>query len=291
MTWDDNVFRFPQQDTEGITLEQARSILLMSRVSTERLLGVYGQAGELQAWAESRGFSVIEHVMEICSGRLPIEERPGMAAALERVRRRDTEMLAWTTFARLARSVEQTRRIFHTCWDADVRTYILSDDGQPFGEVCPTHPEDFWVPAALRAEDEGKLIQDRMTAGKRRKAARGQWPLAGCAPPPFEMDRIQIRDQFTGELRTVHRPNRERWVLKEQMVAMHDAGMGYKRIARALNEQGIRHRHGVEWTRDSVRAVIRKPFPLRHDVVRGDLYERPGTPLRHAQQSREQRTA
>lgn len=262
------VIEFPQQNTGGISVHQIRGILLMSRDSMERQLGAFGQEDELRVWAESQGYPVVAMIHETKSGRLPLEQRFDMLTALDMLKNDEIDAIAWTTFCRMARSVKQTRRILHACWDANVRTFVLNgEDNQPYGEVCRKHPERFWLPLAERAEDEGRLIQERMTVGKRRKVLRGAYPLSGCAPPPFEMDRVERKDPYSGEMRKVQIPNRERWELKERMIVMYDSGMTFKGVAEALNAAGIRQRHGVLWTWEAVRSVVRKPFPILHDIV------------------------
>lgn len=270
MNWDDNnVYQFPEQEMGGFSEHRIRSILLMSRDSVERQLGAFGQDDELQVWAESQGYPVAAAIHETQSGRLPIERRPTMLAVLDMLKRGEADAIAWTTFCRIARSVEQTRRILYACWDADARVFVLHrEDNQPYGEVREEHPERFWLRLALRAEHEGLIIQERMTAGKRRGVLRGAYPISGCAPPPFEMDRIERKDPFTGEMRLIQTPNHERWMLKERMISMRRSGMTFQAIADQLNAEKIYQRHGARWTWEATRSVIRKPFPILHDLVR-----------------------
>lgn len=264
---------------EAITDRECRKILVASRESQERLLGSFGQEQEVAWWAEDNGFQVVGRLREPDeAGDLPVEKRPELARGIVAIENGWADAVCWTEIDRLARDWAIQEQILAEYWSAGARVFLVHG-----GELLPDAPGDtarleYRKTLAEHAERELRRIRQRRKMGRAKKLARGGYG-GGSFGPPYEMDRVVVQG------RVEHRVNRERWAIKERMVAMYEASGNFAHVARQLNADGLRMRDGQLWTRKSVRHTVLKPFPVLLQGV-PELQAVPHAALRMGQRQR-----
>jgi len=85
-----------------------RSAVMYRRVSTSEQgksgLGLEGQAEAIARFCEAEGFELVSEFQDVASGKLPVEARPGLAAALDKARKLRSPIIV-SKLDRLSRDV------------------------------------------------------------------------------------------------------------------------------------------------------------------------------------------
>lgn len=142
------------------------------RVSTDRQeLGPEAQRAQIESWAQREGITVIAwHVDAGVSGASPIEDRPGLCAALADLRSQGAGVLAVAKRDRVARDVVIAATIERAAVLAGAR--LVSADGTGNGDS----PADAFMRTVIdgAAAYERGLIRARTKAALAAKAAKGE---------------------------------------------------------------------------------------------------------------------
>jgi DNA invertase Pin-like site-specific DNA recombinase len=188
------------------------------------------QALALEAFCARRRWRVAAMVHDIESPSRRYRSRPGLAYALDRVRRGDASCLVVTELGRLCRSVAELRRILEAVERAGARLVVLEpplDTGTPEGRA---------VVLALSAVSEWERRRAADRSSNALAAARASGATPAGIPP----------------------------ALKRRIRRMRSAGLTLQAIADELNEGGVPTvRGGLKWRPSSVQAAIGYRRPTR----------------------------
>jgi len=141
-----------------------RSAVMYRRVSTSEQgksgLGLEGQAEAIARFCEAEGFELVSEFQDVASGKLPVEARPGLAAALDKARKLRSPIIV-SKLDRLSRDVA-----FISGLMARNVPFIVAELGKD------ADPFMLHLYAAL-SEKERRLIGERTKAALQAKKASG----------------------------------------------------------------------------------------------------------------------
>lgn len=227
------------------------SVALYTRVSTDTQVrgeSLADQEHDGRAWAESHGHHVAAVFSDPgLSGKLPADERPGLAAALEALEVGAVDVLVIRDLDRLARELTVQEAVLAQVWcrpDTVVVEYgrdaaVLRDDPED-----PMRTTIRQVMGAFKELDR-KLVAKRLRDGRKSKARRGQH-ANGPAPYGWRTE--------AGELV----PLAAEQVVLALIRDLRADGLRQADIAAALNAEGHRTREGAPWSQPVVSRVLRR---------------------------------
>ncbi|MEU6391270.1 recombinase family protein [Streptomyces sp. NPDC046939] len=234
---------------------------LMVRVSTRKQVtgfGLQAQEAAGRAYVESRpGWVLVPDPVfrdEGVSGALI--ERPGMLRLEQEARHGRVDVIVVHSFDRIGR----TSAAF---W---ARVWAMEDLGVTFVSVTQSvdNATDFGREQlhfhAVRAEDERRLICERMQGGRQRKALDGGW-VGGPAPWGYVID---------GQARRGSRLTVDAKEARVARTAVHfivDRGMNTAQAARELNAEGLFPRSGRPWSASNLHRRLTSSSLLKGEVV------------------------
>jgi len=99
------------------------------------------------------------------------------------------------------------------------------------------------------AQYESQMIRARLMAGKRIKRQHGGY-IGGT--PPFGTMSIG-----NGDLEI----NEDEMIVLNRMIALRETGLGYRRVAEALNAEGYTTRMGCAWSAPRVQQILARTVP------------------------------
>ena len=218
---------------------------LYTRVSTDvqvRGESLADQEHDGREWAARHGHTVAAVYEDPgLSGKLPADERPGLADALDALESGAIDGLVVRDLDRLARELTVQEAVLAQVWsrpDTSVWEYARS------AEVLRDDPDDPMrttirqVMGAFKELDR-KMVAKRLRDGRKSKARRGGH---ANGPAPFGWETVDGElHPVPGEqdtLATIRRLVRLEW--------------SQTRIAEVLNEDGHATRHGGPWTQPVV---------------------------------------
>ncbi|KAI3592297.1 Resolvase, N-terminal [Cupriavidus sp. U2] len=215
-----------------------RQAVIYRRVSTSEQgksgLGLEGQAKAIGRFCEAEGFDVVDGFQDVASGKLPIEARPGLAAALDKARKLRCPIIV-SKLDRLSRDVA-----FISGLMARNVPFIVAELG------VDTDPFVLHLYAAL-SEKERRMIGDRTKAALAAKKAAGallgnRTNLAEARAKASEAKKAAAA-AFAGRVRP-------------EIDNMLASGATLSRIAERLNAMQVPTSRGGIWTATTVRRVI-----------------------------------
>ncbi|MGT2505931.1 recombinase family protein [Cupriavidus basilensis] len=215
-----------------------RQAVIYRRVSTGEQgksgLGLAGQADAIARFCEAEGFEAVEGFQDVASGKLPIDARPGLAAALDKARKLRCPIIV-SKLDRLSRDVA-----FISGLMARNVPFIVAELG------ADTDPFVLHLYAAL-SEKERRMIGDRTKAALAAKKAAGavlgnRSNLAEARAKASEAKKAAAA-AFAARVR----PEIER---------MREAGLALSRIAERLSALQVPTSRGGEWTATAVKRVL-----------------------------------
>jgi DNA invertase Pin-like site-specific DNA recombinase len=215
------------------------------RVSTDQQresgLGLDAQRAAIEQSARRLGLQVVDvHTDAGLSGSLSIDDRPGLADALNALRRGDTLIVAKRD--RLARDAFVSVLIEREAGKKGAR--IVSAAGEGTETDDPTAQFTRRILDAV-AELERALTAARTRAALRAKRARGE--RAGTEPYGYRVN---------GDGRTLHAHEPEQAILAV-MQDCRASGYSLRETAAELNRLGHRTRAGSPWRFEYVRSALR----------------------------------
>ena len=212
------------------------------RVSTEdQALGPEAQRAAIEGWAERQGVQVLSwHLDQGVGGATPIEDRPGLLAALQDLEDLEAGLVVVAKWDRLARDVMIAAMVERMVERVGAR--IVSADGVGVGDG----PEAALMRAMVQAFSayERALIRSRTSSALRALRAKGQ--RAGEVPLGYRLaeDGKGLLED-TVEMEAIC-----------QVRQLRAEGWSYRKIAAELNRRGVRPR-GQAWHAMTVSRMAR----------------------------------
>jgi len=251
-------------------MDGARKVAGYVRVSQERAAkngyGLGAQEQEVRRFVEYKGWTLIDlYREEGVSGYR--KERPAMDRLLADAKAGRFEVAVFPSIDRAGRSVRDVIEIDRALRAAGVDTVFLRegvDTSTPTGELFRN------IMASL-AEFEGRVIYERLSKGKRRKAAEGGY-TGGWVPYGY-------RRTDDGTIAVVP----EEASIVERIFRWAAEGRSLPAIAKALREEKAPTRNGGAWRPSTIRGMLRNRFytgrvehdgaviRARHDAIVSDV--------------------
>jgi DNA invertase Pin-like site-specific DNA recombinase len=211
--------------------DQARAVAYL-RVSTEdQALGPEAQRAAIENWAARQGVQVLSwHIDQGVGGATPIEDRPGLLAALRDLEDLECGLVVVAKWDRLARDIMVAAMVERMVERVGAR--IVSADGVGVGDG----PEAALMRAMVQAfaAYERALIRARTSAALRALRAKGQ--RAGEVPLGYRLaeDGKGLLED-AGEAEAIDQARR-----------LRADGWSYRRIASEMERRGLQPR-GAKW--------------------------------------------
>ena len=215
-------------------------VVALLRVSTEdQTNGLDVQRADISAWAEKRGAVVVAwHEERGVSGKLPIDKRTGLLAAINDVETLGAKALVAQKRDRISRDTLVSllaERELSRC-GASIATVV--------GDVEGTGPEAVFMRRILDAvaELERAMIAARTRAALAAKKSRGE--QVGSVPLG--------KRESNGTL--VDDPHEQACIAVAKSAA--SSGAGLREICRRLDEAGMRPRSGGKWHPNQIKRML-----------------------------------
>ena len=220
------------------------------RVSTEEQaregVSLDAQEARIRAYCASAGLALTEIIRdEGVSASKPLSSRPGGAALLRVVARRQVRHVVVVTLDRAFRNTIDCLTTVHAWDQANVALHLVDHGGQSINTKTAVG-RMFLTMLAGFAEMERRLTAERITAALRHK--RGQRKAYG--PTPYGFDR-------NGD-RLIPNPAEQKVI--RQMRRWRQAGRSLAWSADTLTRRGIAAKRHGRWNPYGVRYILRNPL-------------------------------
>jgi DNA invertase Pin-like site-specific DNA recombinase len=213
-----------------------KKAIIYRRVSTSEQgksgLGLDGQLATLERFCAAEGFEIVDGFVDVASGKLAVEERLGLAGALDTARRLGCPVIV-AKLDRLSRDVAfisglMARRV----------SFIVAELG------ADVDPFVLHLYASL-AEKERRLISERTKAALAVKKASG-----AVLGNRTNLSDAQVKGREARELASVE-------FSKKMMSHLGNLreGMSLNAIAAHLNQMGVPTIRGGKWTAKAVSRI------------------------------------
>ena len=217
-----------------------RQAVIYRRVSTSEQgksgLGLEAQAEMVKRFCESEGFEMVAEYQDIASGKLPLEARPGLAAALEKARKLRCPVIV-SKLDRLSRDVA-----FISGLMSRGVPFIVAELG------ADTDPFILHLFAAL-SEKERRMIGERTKAGlAAKKAKEPEWL------PGNRTNLEEARRKASEAKKATARAFSNR--MRPEIERMQASGASMNGIAARMNSMGVPSSRGGSWTAKAVSRVL-----------------------------------
>ncbi len=178
------------------------------------------------------------------SGGLPLFSRPDGKELLNKLKPGDHFIIA--KLDRAWRSLSDGATMLHWMIEQGIHLHALDidvDSSTPAGRMC------LHVMMAL-AQMERERIGERRRDSNTERRSRGL-PWFVCPYPPLGW--LIIRDKYG---QRVFFPNHKERKQLRRLLAMHERGLGYRRLEQRLHQLGWTNRQGNPWTRSGIRRAL-----------------------------------
>ena len=212
----------------------------LSRANDREQESHQGQAERIHTWAEKHGHTVVAHWRDTTSGENGLEEREGLAAALDALRDGDADGLVFAQLDRLSRDLVVQESVLREVWRDGFEAFSAAE-GEANLRDDPEDPSRRLIRVVLGAvmEYERAMTALRMARGRRRAIKRGR--LIGPAPT-FGW----VRDE---DDRGKPMPDPETFPIVEEAVRRKHSGESLRKIATWLEEATGRRWHAAQVAR------------------------------------------
>jgi site-specific DNA recombinase len=224
-----------------------RKIVAYARVSTEEQamhgVSLEAQQARMQALAVAGAFQIDEMIVDAAQSAKTLK-RPGMARILDGIRAGEIGTLMVLKLDRLTRSVRDLYELLALLEKYDVKLTSISemiDTSSAAGRMFLTMLSAF-------SQWERETIGERTAVALTHKRSTGK----AYARAVFGYRRVGERLEAVPEQQAILSEIRQ---LEQDDVA-------YNKIARMLNERGIKAPRGKQWYDSSVRAVLRSRMAM-----------------------------
>jgi DNA invertase Pin-like site-specific DNA recombinase len=212
--------------------------------------GLDVQEEQCRAWAKTHKHRISLVCTDMCSGKIPAGERPGLTSALEALRPPPQATgLIVARLDRLARVLHIQETALIAAWQAGGTVFSVDQ-----GEVLEDDPDDpmrTFVRQVMGgvAQLDRAMVVKRMKDGKRAKAASGRHAEGEY---PFG-----YRGEGSGKTRDKV-PDEDEQKAVRRIVELRQAGGSYRAIAATLDAEGFKPRRAPRWYPMSVRAIAER---------------------------------
>ena len=246
------------------------AVLYAAKSTSDRKGSIPDQLEDCQAMAEREGMTVAAEYRDEGFSAYSGNRGPGLSKAKEHAARLAEEhgeavLLVWAS-DRLARGAgdapgasDSLIEVFHELARLGVRIRSVHDDQMLTNPLLVAF-------AGWRGNEESRVKGERVKAGARRRAERGNLHGGGL---PYGYRRI--RDPETGLLRLEPEPAEAEVV--RRMFGEYVAGRSQRRIARDLGRDGIRTKRDSAWAQGTVRGILQNPFYRGAVRLNGEEHE------------------
>jgi len=208
------------------------------------------QADACRAWAAANGHEVVVVERdEAMSGRLGVEQRPGLLRALIALEDGTAEGIVVHRLDRLARELHVQEAALARAWLAGDHVEVYEAVEGRLKRDDPDDPHRTFLRQVLgaSAQLERGLIRARLQGGRRRKAARGEWIGGHRLHRRYGYEVVEGR----------YEPVEAEQAVIDRMAALRAEGGTYRAVAAALAAEGIEPPvAGGEWHPTTVRKVL-----------------------------------
>jgi len=223
------------------TLEQAREGVSMD-----------DQAARIASHCTAHGLELLSIERDNgMSGKVPPQQRPGLARALEAIRRGEADGLVACKLDRLSRSV---RDVLDLADDAARHGWRLVSLSEQLDTDSATGRFTLGL-LALLAQLERERISERVTDSLAHVARQGR---ARSRYTPFGWRTASGATTTAGGGRQELVPHVAEQTTLRRLVALREQGLGARRIAKALNLDGPNPRNGRAWAPEDVSRVLQR---------------------------------
>lgn len=217
-----------------------RQAVIYRRVSTSEQgksgFGLEAQLEVIRRFCELEGFEMVTEYQDVASGKLPIEGRPGLAAALEKARKLRCPVIV-SKLDRLSRDVA-----FISGLMSRGVPFIVAELG------ADTDPFILHLFAAL-SEKERRMIGERTKAGlAAKKAKEPEWI------PGNQTNLEEARRRASDAKKAAARTFADR--MRPEIERMQASGASLNGIAARMNAMGVPTSRGGAWTAKAVSRVL-----------------------------------
>ena len=236
------------------------------RVSQERAArngyGLGAQEHEIKRFIEYKKYTYAQIYRENgVSGYT--RERPAMDRLLADAKAGRFDIVVFPSIDRAGRSVRDVIEIDQALRSAGVDTVFLRegvDTSTPTGQLFRN------IMASL-AEFEGRVIYERLSKGKLRKASEGGY-TGGWIPYGYRKDE-------NGELVVIP----EEAAVIQRIYKWKTEGQSFPWIARQLIAEGVSTRNGGTWRPSTLRGILNNHFYTGRAEFEGKLIKAPHEPI------------
>ncbi|MCA9580614.1 MAG: recombinase family protein [Myxococcales bacterium] len=217
---------------------QNQYVVAYVRVSTEQQhaegFSLAAQREQAEAYTRARNQELLTVFDDVMSGAVPPERRPGLASALDAVRRGLADTLLVTRLDRLSRSTIETLTLLEEARKGGWTICSIAEDlvsTSPTGEMLVTM-------LAAVSQLERRMIGERTKAGMaelaRQGRARSRW-----LPFGYRIAGEPHQTELTAGERRPLLPYEPEQAILSRILRLRQDGLGATRIARRLNNAGI----------------------------------------------------
>lgn len=228
-------------------------IVAYVRVSTDKQvvegLGLDVQREQIQRWAKVTGHRVVAwEADEGVSGAKEMDERDGLASALQAICASGIEGIVVAKLDRLARSLTVQEAALAHVWRCGGRVFSVDQ-----GEVLADDPDDPMRTAMRQmvgvfSELERRMIVKRMSDGRKFKKGNGGY---ADGPPPLG---------FRAEGKELVEDPAEQ-VTVRRILALHDEGKSLRNIVVTLTEEGHKPKRSSRWHPQTIAKILQRESP------------------------------
>jgi site-specific DNA recombinase len=168
-------------------------------------------------------------------------EREEMKRAIQDARNQKFKLLVFKEVSRVGRDKQENPAIIGMFEQYGVRVIAINDNYDSLNRDNIT----FDILSVL-SEQESKKISARVSSARRQKARRGEW--GGEAPIGYKVD--PESKKLIPDPESMHIPK----LIFELYVTK---GIGTFKVAKYLNDKGIRTKNGNLWSRESVNKILK----------------------------------
>ncbi len=222
-------------------------VRVSTAVQAEDGLGLDVQKAAIKSWCKANGHRLIKVLSDQgISGAKELEDRPGLADALDMIRSRKAQGIVVPRLDRLARDLIVQETILAEVRRVGGETFSTSPAEASFLSDDPDDPSRKLIRQVLGAvsEYERSMVTLRLRNGRRRKAQMGGY---ASGAPAFG---LEARD---GDL--VKSQDEQRTI--ERIVELRDSGASLRSICSTLEAERRRtKRGGPSWQPMAVKRVL-----------------------------------
>lgn len=217
------------------------------RVSTdtqaETGYGIDVQRQRIAAYATAMGFEVGEYIVDDGYSGATLD-RPGLRKIVEMIENDEVERVVVYKLDRLSRSL---RNLLDMYEDVFKRNGVaLVSVSEQFDTTSPQGEMFFHILGSF-AQYERSVIKDRLSGGRKAKAAKGERAV-GAVPYGYRIVEIDGRKRTAVDETTAP--------IVKRIFSWSSAGWSMERIARTLNEQGVKAPRGAKWYGSSIKTIL-----------------------------------